>query len=109
MNGHITDSHICRTNPGATSAFERAGEKTDKNHDHKSSPAHQSSNATTVFPKNEEDAPMITVLVAIATVDKQMVAIPLDKKGNRDPLASRCLAALARYVGHSKVIIQRRL
>ena len=35
-----------------------------------------------------------------------MVAIPLEKKGNRDPFASRSLAAFARYVGHPKVIIQ---
>ena len=55
----------------------------------------------------EEDAPMVTVLVAIDTVDKQMVAIPLEQRGNRDPFASRSLAAFARYVGHPKVIIQR--
>ena len=48
---------------------------------------------------------MITVLVAIDTVYKQMVAIPLEKKGNRDPFASRS-PAFARYVGHPKVIIQ---
>ena len=35
-----------------------------------------------------------------------MVAIPLVKKGNRDPLASRSQATVARYDGHSKVIIQ---
>ena len=58
------------------------------------------------FLKTEEDAPMVTVLVAIDTVYKQMVAIPLEKKGNRDPFASRSLAAFARYVGHPKVIIQ---
>ena len=29
-----------------------------------------------------------------------------EKKGNRDPFASRSLAAFARYVGHPKVIIQ---
>ena len=33
-------------------------------------------------------------------------SIPLEKKGNRDPFASRSLAAFARYVGHPKVIIQ---
>ena len=49
---------------------------------------------------------MVTVLVATDTVYKQMVAIPLDKKGNRDPFASRSLAAFARYVGHPEVIIQ---
>ena len=49
---------------------------------------------------------MVTVLVAIDTVYEQMVAILLEKKGNRDPFASRSLAAFARYVGHSKVIIQ---
>ena len=58
------------------------------------------------FLKTEEDAPMITVLLAIDRVYKQMVAIPLEKKGNRDPFASRSLAAFARYVGHPKVIIQ---
>ena len=56
--------------------------------------------------KTEEDAPMVTVLVAKDTVYKQMVAIPLEKKGNRDPFASRSLAAFARHVGHPKVIIQ---
>ena len=49
---------------------------------------------------------MITVLVSIATVCKQMVAIPVEEKGNRDPFASRTLAAFARYVGRPKVIIQ---
>ena len=49
---------------------------------------------------------MVTVLVAIDTVYKQMVAIPLEKEGNSDPSASRSLAAFARYVGHPKVIIQ---
>ena len=49
---------------------------------------------------------MITVLVATETVYKQMVAVPLEKKGNRDQFASRSLAAFARYVGHLKVIIQ---
>ena len=58
------------------------------------------------FLKTEQDAPMVTVLVAIDTVYKQMVAVPLEKKGNRDPFASRSLAAFARYVGHPKVIIQ---
>ena len=57
------------------------------------------------FVKTEEDAPVVTVLVATDTVYKQMVAIPLEKKGNRDPFASRSLAAFARYVGHLKVII----
>ena len=41
------------------------------------------------FLKTEEDAPMVRVLVAT-------------KKGNRDPFASRSLAA-TRYVGHPKV------
>ena len=49
---------------------------------------------------------MVTVLVAIDTVYKQMVAIPLEKKGDRDPFASCSAAAFARYVGHPKVIIQ---
>ena len=44
--------------------------------------------------------------MAIDTVYKQRVAIPLEKKGNRDPFASRILAAFARYVGHPRVIIQ---
>ena len=58
------------------------------------------------FLKTVEDAPMVTVLVAIDTVYKQMVAIPLEKKGDRDPFASCSAAAFARYVGHPKVIIQ---
>ena len=58
------------------------------------------------FMKTEEDAPMITVLVAIDTVYEQTVAIPLEKKGNRDLFASRSLAAFARHVGHPRVIIQ---
>ena len=45
-------------------------------------------------------------LVAIDTLYKQMVVIPLEKEGNRDPLASRSLAAFARYVGQPQVIIQ---
>ena len=56
--------------------------------------------------KTEEDAPMVTVRVVTDTVYKQMVAIPLEKKRNRDPFASRSLAAFARYVGRPKVIIQ---
>ena len=56
--------------------------------------------------KTEEDAPMVTVLVATDAVYNQMVAIFLEKKGNRDPFVSRSLAAFARYVGHPKVIIQ---
>ena len=44
--------------------------------------------------------------VAIDTVYKHMIAIPLEKKGNRDPFASRSLPAFARYVGHPNVIIQ---
>ena len=58
------------------------------------------------FLTTEEDAPMVTDLVAIDTVYKQMVAIPLEMKRNRDPFASRSLAAFARYIGHPKVIIQ---
>ena len=79
---------------------------------HESRPQNQPQPGTPViqcdycFLKTEEDAPMVTVLVAIDTVYKQMVAIPLEKKGNRDPFACRSLAALARYVGHPKVIIQ---
>ena len=61
------------------------------------------------FLKTEEDAPMVTVLVAIHTVYKQMVATPLEKKGHRHLFASRSLAALERYVGHPKVITQMRL
>ena len=49
---------------------------------------------------------MVTVLVAIDIVYKQMVAVPFEKKGNSDPFVSRSLAALARYVGHPKVILQ---
>ena len=58
------------------------------------------------FLKTEEDAPMVTVLVAVDAVYRQMVAIPLEKTGNRDPHASRSLAAFARYVVHPEVIIQ---
>ena len=93
------DSHICRVNLGATSVSELAGEKTDMSHDHKNQPG------TPVIQCDYcsgKDAPMVTVLVAIDTVYKQMVAIPLEKKGNRDPFASRSLAAFARYVGHPK-------
>ena len=58
------------------------------------------------FLRTEEDAPMITVLVAIDTVYIEMVAIPLEEKGNRDPFAKRSLAVFARDIGHPKVIIQ---
>ena len=44
---NITDPHTCHINLGAASASELVGEKTDMSHDHKSSQAHQSSNATT--------------------------------------------------------------
>ena len=37
---------------------------------------------------------MVTVLVAMDTGHKQMVAIPIEKQGNRDPFASRSLAAV---------------
>ena len=37
------------------------------------------------FLKTEEDAPMVTVLVAIDTVYKQMIVIPLEKKGKQRP------------------------
>ena len=105
-SGDTQDSPICRINLGATSVSELAGEKTDMCHDHKTSQAHPSSNATTASWR-QEDAPMVTVLVAIDTMYKQMVAILLEKRGNRDPFASRSLPAFARYVGHPKVIIQR--
>ena len=36
---------------------------------------------------------MITVLVAIDTVYEKTIAIPFEKKDNRDPFASRSLAA----------------
>ena len=49
------------------------------------------------FLRTEEDAPMITVLVAIDTVCKQVVAI-------RDPLASRSLAAFARYGANTMAV-----
>ena len=46
-SGDIMDSLICHINRGATSVSELAGEKTDMCHDHKTSQAHPSSNATT--------------------------------------------------------------
>ena len=45
-SGDIMDSHTWHINLGATSAFELVGENTDMSHDHKSSQAHPSSNAT---------------------------------------------------------------
>ena len=102
----ITASVTCYISNGAMYVSELEGEKTDMSHDHRISQAHQSSNGDYCFLKTEDDAPMITVLVAIDTVYKQTFAIPLEKKGNRDPFASRSLAAFARYVGHAKVITQ---
>ena len=87
-------THVCRINLGATSVSEQ------------NQPGTPVIQCDYCFLKTEEDAPMVTVLVATDTVYKQMVAIPLEKKGNRDPFASRSLAAFARYVGHPKVIIQ---
>ena len=52
---------------------------------------------------------MVTVLLAIDTVYKQMFAIPPEKKGNGDPFASRSLAAFARYVGTPQSDHPRRL
>ena len=43
---HHGHTHICRINLGATSVSELAVEKTDMCHDHKTSQAHPSSNAT---------------------------------------------------------------
>ena len=46
-SGGIMDLHLCHINLGATYVSELAGEKTDMCHDHKTSQAHPSSNATT--------------------------------------------------------------
>ena len=46
-NGDIMDSHTNHINLGATSVSELVREKTDMCHDHKTSQAHPSSNATT--------------------------------------------------------------
>ena len=98
--------HHGHINLGATSVSELAGEKTDTCHDHKTKPCTPIIRCDYCSLKTEECTPMVTVLVAIDTVYKLMVAIPLEKKGNRDPFASRSLAVFARYVGHPKVIIQ---
>ena len=87
---------FCHINLGATSVSELVGEETDTRHGHRFSQAHPVVQYDCCFLKTGEDAPMVTVLVAIDTVYKQMVAIPLEKKGNRDPFASRSLAAFAR-------------
>ena len=79
------DLHICRINLGATSVSELTGEKTDKCHDHKTSQAHPFIQCDYCFLKTEKNAPMVTILVATDTVYEQMVAIPLEKKGHRDP------------------------
>ena len=100
------DSLTCHINFGATSVSDLVGEKTDTSHEHKNQPGTPVIQCDYCFLKTEEDAPMVTVLVAIDTVYKQMVAISLEKKRNRDPYSSRSLAAFARYVGHPKVIIQ---
>ena len=105
-SGDIMDSHICRINLGATFVSELAGEENRHVSRSQNQPGTPVIQCDYCFLKTEEDAPMVTVLVAIDTVYKQMVAIPLEKKGNRDPFASRSLAAFARYVGHPKVIIQ---
>ena len=98
-------SHICRINLGATSVSEIVGEKIDMSRS-QNQPGTPVIQCDYCFLKTEEDAPMVTVMVAIDRVYKQMVAIPLEKKGNRDPFASHSLAAFERYVGHPKVIIQ---
>ena len=105
-SGDIMDSLTSRVNLGVTSVSELVGEKTDMSHDHKNQQGTPVIQCDYCFLKTEEDAPMVTVLVAIDTVCKQMVAIPLEKNGNKDPFASRSLAAFARYVGHPNVIIQ---
>ena len=58
------------------------------------------------FLKTEEDAPMVTVLVAIDTVCNRWLPFLLKRKETEIRLPSRSLAAFARYVGHPKVIIQ---
>ena len=50
------------------------------------------------FLKTEEDSPMVTVLLAIDTVYKQMVAIHLEKKGNRDPFACKSQSGRIRTI-----------
>ena len=93
MSGGITDTHTYRIKRDGTSASELAEDKkTEMNHDHKSNQARIQCDCC--FLKTEEGLPMITVL-AIDTVHKQMVANFCEKKGNRNPLASRSLAAFA--------------
>ena len=55
------------------------------------------------FLKSEEDAPMIRVLIAADAVCTQMVAIPLEKKGNHKSQSgsSRTIRRTSRG-GHSK-------
>ena len=83
-SGDIMDSRICRINLGATSVSELAGENrhVSRSQNQPGTPAIQ---CDYCFLKTEEDAPTVTVLVATDTAYKQMVAIPLEKKGNRDP------------------------
>ena len=92
----VTDSHTYRINRGATSVSGLAGEKTDmesRSHVQPGTPVIQ---CDCCFLKTEEYRHSVQT--------KQMVAIPLEKKSDRDPLASRSLAAFARHVGHPIVI-----
>ena len=66
-SGDIMDSHICRINLGATSVSELAGEKTDVSRS-QNQPGTPVIQCDYCFLKTEEDAPMVTVLVAIDTV-----------------------------------------
>ena len=83
-SGDIMDSLTSRVNLGVTSVSELRGRE-NRHESRSQNPARHSrhSECDHCFLKTEEDAPMVTVLVAIDTVYKQMVAIPLEKEGKQ--------------------------
>ena len=73
-------------------------EKTDMKHNHESEQA-ALFQCDCCFLITDEYAPKIAFLVGIDTMYTQMATILVKNKGNRDPFASRSLAAFARHVG----------
>ena len=82
-SGDILDSLTCHVNLGATCVSELAGEKNRHVSRSQNQPGTPVIQCDYCFLKTEEDAPMVTVLVAIDTECKQMVAIPLKKEGKQ--------------------------
>ena len=105
-SGDITDSHTCHTNLGATSASELVGERTDRV-TITSAAKHTSHPERRLLPEDRRRRANDHSFGRQCT--NRWLPLPLEKKGNRDQLASRSPAAFARYVGPSQSDHPRRL